>query len=160
MNLEERLAIERRLAELTERGGGVLTPEAVVEDARDKASPLHSRIYGKSDREAALAHRLELARQLIRSVRVNIKTEKITYTVVGYVHDPGKKESGYVPTVSLINERERALETLTREFARVEGIVERSREIAAVLGLEGDFERLLAGLQRDLRRFVEEARAA
>jgi hypothetical protein len=148
VTLEEKLAVERRLAELTEAGGGSLTPEAVVADAENTSSPLHAHIFRESDREAAHKHRLDLARQLIRSVRVEVTREHKTYSVVGYVHDPGSKAAGYVPTVSLINERERAHALITREFATVEGIVTRSRELAEVLGLKDQYESLLASLQQ------------
>jgi hypothetical protein len=148
MTLEEKQAVERRLAELTEANGGSLTPEAVVADAESANSPLHAHIFRQSDREAAHKHRLELARQLIRGVRVQVRTEHITYSVVGYVHDPGSKSAGYVPTVTLINQRERAHAVITREFATVEGIVTRSRELAEVLGLKDQYESLLASLQQ------------
>lgn len=156
MTLDDKLAIERRLAELAERDGGRVTPEAVVEDAKDKASPFHAKIYRDSDKEAAYQHRLELARQIIRSVRVNVMVDKRSISVVGYVHDPSSSESGYVPTVSLVNERERAVEVVLREFARVEAIITRSREIADVLGLRVELEGMLA----NLHSFIEAARKA
>ena len=156
MTLEERLAIERRLAELTVAGDGRLTPEAVVRDAEDPHSPLHAKIFRESDREAAYQHRLDLARQLIRSVRVNVTVEQRSVSVVGYVHDPSSRAAGYVPIVSLINERERALEVILREFSRVEAIITRSREIAEVLGLRDELEAMLNNLQQ----FVNAARRA
>jgi hypothetical protein len=156
VTLEEKLAIERRLTELTAQGGGRLTPEAVVQDAENPQSPLHTKIFGESDREAAYQRRLELARQLIRSVRVNVTIDQRSISVVGYVHDPSTHSSGYVPTASLINERERALQVVLREFARVEAIITRSREIAEVLGLRAELESMLNNLQQ----FVAAARAA
>lgn len=154
MNLDEKLAIEKRLADLTLKGGGRLTAEAVVKDAESKKSPLHARIFRDSDSEAAHQYRLDLARELIRSVRVNVTVDRRAISVVGYVHDPGDSKSGYVPTISLVNERERAKEAIMREFARIESIIARSREIADVLDLRGQLESMLEGVQR----FVEEAR--
>ena len=156
MTLEEKLAIERRLAELTEQGNGRLTPEAVVRDAEDPLSPLHAKIFAESEQEAAYQRRLELARQLIRSVRVNVTIDHRSVSVVGYVHDPATHASGYVPTASLVNERERALEVVLREFHRVEAIITRSREIATVLGLREELEAMLNNLQQ----FVDAARRA
>lgn len=156
MTLEEKLAVERRLTELTILGDGRLTPEAVVRDAEDPSSPLHAKIFRESDGEAAYQRRLELARQLIRSVRVNVTIDQRSISVVGYVHDPSTHASGYVPTASLINERERALEVVLREFARVEAIITRSREIATVLGLRTELETMLNNLQQ----FVDAARRA
>jgi len=56
------------LIELRQRQG-VLTPQIVVEDARPKNSVLHDR-FTWDDAEAAEAYRLDQARDLIRSVRV------------------------------------------------------------------------------------------
>lgn len=156
MTLEEKLAIERRLAELTEQGGGRLTPEAVVRDAEDPSSPLHAKIFRETDGEAAYQRRLDLARELIRAVRVNVTIEERSFSVVGYVHDPSTHSSGYVPTASLINERERALQVVLREFTRVEAIITRSREIATVLGLRTELETML----NNLHQFVDAARRA
>ena len=156
MTLEQKLAIEQRLAELTAQGGGRLTPEAVVRDAEDPSSPFHAKIFGESEREAAYQRRLELARQLIRSVRVNVTIDQRSVSVVGYVHDPSTHVSGYVPTASLVNERERALEVVLREFTRIEAIITRSREIATVLGLRTELETMLNNLQQ----FVDAARRA
>lgn len=52
----------RRIAD---RDGGLLSPEAVVEHARDPSSALHTR-FEWDDTEAARCWRLEQARQLIR----------------------------------------------------------------------------------------------
>ena len=46
-----------------------LTPQLVVETARDESHPLHSR-FEWDDKVAAEAHRLDQARRLIRSVKV------------------------------------------------------------------------------------------
>ena len=148
MTLEERTAIQKRLETIADKHGGRLTAEAVVEDARSKSSPLHSRIFRESDRDAAHQHRLELARQMIRSVRINVMVDQRTVRVVGYVNDPAQSEGGYVATASLVNERERAQEVMLREFQRVESLIERSREIADVLGLTAELESMLANVQR------------
>lgn len=155
MSLEDKLAIERRLAEITARDGK-LTPEAVVDDAKDPSSPFHARIYRESDSEAAYQHRLDIARQIIRSVRVNVTVDNRSVSVVGYVHDPSSSSSGYVPTVSLVSERDRSVAVVLREFARVEAIITRSREIADVLGLRVELE----GMLENLRSFIESAKKA
>jgi hypothetical protein len=56
--------IRRELDEIAQRNGGVLMPVAVVDAARPKSSPLHSR-FEWDDTAAAQAHRLWQARQLI-----------------------------------------------------------------------------------------------
>jgi hypothetical protein len=52
---------------------GKLTPEIVVEEARPKGSPLHTRVFDKDESEAAEAYYRNRAHEIIQSV-------KITYT--------------------------------------------------------------------------------
>jgi hypothetical protein len=161
VTLEEKQAIARRLTELTTAGGGVLTPEAVVRDARNRRSPLHRHIFRENDRQAAHQRRLDLARQLIRSVKINMTVDHRQIRVVAYVHDPGsQEEAGYVPTVTLVNQHVRAREAILREFTRAEGILRRGREIALVLGLEDDFEEMLTSIVDSIRRFESAVRSA
>ncbi len=109
MTLEERMNISARLAELTEKNGGRLTPEDVVNDAKDRSSPLHAQIFRENDSDAAYQRRIDLARQLIRSVKINLTVHQQSISVVAYVHDPSDQHRpGYVPTVSLVNEKDRS----------------------------------------------------
>lgn len=67
-------AVGERLERLRAGAGGELVPEAVVEDARDPASPLHS-LFEWDDAEAAHQHRLSQARAMIRAVVVRYRAE-------------------------------------------------------------------------------------
>ena len=98
---------------------------------------------------------------MIRSVKVNVQVEHRQIRVVAYVHDPGsQEEAGYVPTVTLVNQHVRAREAILREFTRAEGILRRGREIALVLGLEDDFEAMLASVTESIHRFESAVRNA
>lgn len=55
-----------RLSELEETHGAI-TPLIIVEDAKDKASPLHA-YFEWNNRKAAEAYRIEQAKLLIRSI--------------------------------------------------------------------------------------------
>jgi len=61
-----------RLEALRKKGGGVLTPEAVLADAKAKASPLHAH-FDWDDTVAAHRYRLIQAGQLIVRVKVTIE---------------------------------------------------------------------------------------
>ncbi|TCT10506.1 hypothetical protein EDC22_1053 [Tepidamorphus gemmatus] len=65
-------AAGERLEQLRAAGGGELTPEAVVADARHSASPLHP-LFEWDEAEAAHQYRLVQARALIRSVVVRYR---------------------------------------------------------------------------------------
>ena len=57
------------LKKLAERDGGLLRPKAVVDEARDEASPLHP-AFEWDDSIASEKYRLEQAQRLIRSFRI------------------------------------------------------------------------------------------
>jgi hypothetical protein len=65
-------AVGERLERLRAAGAGELTPEAVVEDARHPASPLHS-LFEWDDTQAAHQYRLVQARAVIRAVIVRYR---------------------------------------------------------------------------------------
>ena len=64
-----------RLTALADRNDGQLTPEAVVEDARRKNSPLHDH-FCWDDKQAAAEHRLQQARHLLNCLVVRYVDEK------------------------------------------------------------------------------------
>lgn len=61
--------IGAELEKLTSENGGRLQPAAVVEQARNKKSPLH-RHFEWDDTKAASAYRLDQARSIIGAVRI------------------------------------------------------------------------------------------
>lgn len=125
---------------------GRVKAEDLVAAARDEAYPLHGD-FPWNDAEAAHQRRLDIARQIISSVRTVVTTTTKKVSCVAYVRDPnaGPKEQGYVNVARLRTERDAALSALTAEIARVQTTLERTREIAAGLELEEDFREALAG---------------
>mgnify|MGYP003421519919 FL=1 len=92
---------------------GRLTPETVLDTARNPKSPLHDQ-FEWDDTAAAHQHRLQQARVLIRSVVVNITVEEKTFSTVHYVRDPlAEKSQGYVSVEKLRSEPENAVAMLT-----------------------------------------------
>lgn len=67
----EAQAVGDRLEQLREEAGGFLTPDTVVADARSKRSPLHP-CFEWDDRKAAVAHRIDQARYILRNLVVSI----------------------------------------------------------------------------------------
>lgn len=142
--MSERDDIRVRLAELENEGGGRLTPSAVVDEARDPESPLHSR-FEWDDSKAAHAHRLSQARDLIVSIRVVQTTKTNNIRAVYYVRDPsaGFHEQGYVSTATVKSSEDMAREVLVSEFTAVADRLRRAREVAAVLDARDEVESLL-----------------
>lgn len=119
---------------------GQLNAAAVVESARDPASPLHDR-FEWDDGLAAEEHRKAQARALIRSIKIRVETHNISLRVPAYVADP-EQDSGYVATARLRGDEDRARDVLVTEFARAASALARARAIAAALGMEDEIDTL------------------
>ena len=133
-----------RLQEIYDRDG-TLTPDAVVLDAKDPDSPLHEHFDFDVER-AAMSHWRSVARGLISSVRVHIRTETYTLSSVGYVRDPDKdsKEQGYVAVASVRSDKDRARRVLEAELSRAESAMARAYDVAHALGLQNEVEAIRA----------------
>jgi len=119
--LKELKAIESR--------AGKLTPEQVVTVAADEASALHG-CFTWDDSEAAAKWRLDEARAIIRSVRIETVIEDRTIRSVAYVRDPTQEssEAGYVATMRV--RKPDAVEVVRSELNAVAALLERAQGIA------------------------------
>jgi hypothetical protein len=138
-------ALATRLYEL-EKKKGYLTPQAVVNDARNPKSPLHER-FEWDDQKAANAHRLDVARELIREVRyietiTRAELECPNYASVSITKDI----RGYVPMDRAKKNKEWAHEILNDELTRVRAALERSRGVCDILKLRDELEIVLQQL--------------
>lgn len=139
-------AIEERLSLIASKNEGSLTPEDVVNDAKYDNSPLH-KFFEWDDGEAAAKYRLEQARQLIRSVRVNVTVKEAVFSVVKYVRNPDLKsgpqgEQGYLETSRIKKKSDMAREVMMDEIVRLNSITERVESLAAALGLINELDAL------------------
>lgn len=157
MNRQRLEAIRSRLEQIAEDNGGRITPDAVVRDAEDASSPLHNQ-FEWDDTEAAKKWRLEQARQLIRSVKVDIQTEEKVVSTVRYVRDPSAGDSqGYIETARLRDDRTLAVEALQSEIRAANAMVARARSLAEALGLEAEIRMVAESIERLEASFSEAA---
>lgn len=161
MSAKQKL-IEARLAKIAAECGGNLTPDAVLEDARSKKSPLHD-CFEWDDSEAAHRYRLEQARTLIRSVRVEVTTESKTVSVVRYLRNPEvpNKAQGYADVVAIRDSSDLARDALRTELARAKALFDRAESLAVAFDMDSEIRELrerVVGM--DERLVPEEARAA
>lgn len=155
LSAEAQEAVRQRLQQLARVGGGRLTPEAVLADAKDKESPLHSH-FTWDVKKAAHAYWLDQARALIRSVRIDMKTETTIVSTVAFIRDPGAgKGQGYIAVEALRSQRDLARDALISEFTRVGDQLRRAREIAAALDAQGDVDEILERVVGLRQRFIE-----
>lgn len=126
------------------RAKGSLSPDDVVEDARRKDSPLHD-LFEWDTKKAALEHWREVARALIRSVRVVVVNEERTITAPYFVRDPSLPSGtqGYTTTKRLRDESDLAREAVADECSRAAAAFRRAEEVAEAVGLKQDVRALL-----------------
>lgn len=142
----DRKKIASRLQYLAAQGGGILEIDRMIEDARDPENPMHTH-FTWDDTKAAHERRRDQARKLIQSVRFRYEVEERTYEAPMFVHNvDDNRKSGYVETVTLLSDEEKAYDSLKMEFERVRGAMRRARTVAAVLSLEDELDGLLASI--------------
>lgn len=121
------------LKRIAEKHGGILKPEVVVQEARSKKSPLHSR-FCWDDSKAAHEYRIWQARQLIRVVVETIEGVEGRHEVfVSLTTD--RKESGYRVMTEVLNSaqmRARMLDDALRELEFFQHKYRRLKELADV----------------------------
>lgn len=121
------------------------TPEQVVKVAKAKAHPWHGEVWGKSDSEAAMAHRIEIARGIISRVRFRIIRDERVMFRPAFVRDPdvGAKKAGYLASDTLNEQPAIASAVLDAELERINGCIARARGLAEQFGMGAEFEALL-----------------
>lgn len=147
-------AVRARLEKLRARAGGVLTPEAVVQDARRPESPLHHEFDWNTTR-AAHEHWIYTARKLIQSIRVVVHNDRKVLNAPLYVRDPNADcdEQGYVSVLEIKRDSEDAKQVLLREFSQANAYLQRARDVATALSLEGKVDEIIDDLD-ELREEV------
>lgn len=124
------------LKRIADENGGVLKPEAVVEEARPKSSPLHKR-FTWDNSKAAHEYRLWQARQLIRVVVETIEGVKGRHEVfVSLSND--RKEGGYRVMTDVLTDaqmRRQMLDDALRELDWFQQKYSRLRELSSVFAV-------------------------
>lgn len=127
----------KELARL-EESAGALTPEVVVESAKDKRSPLHS-VFEWNNAKAAHQHRLEQARHLIASIEVIYEQAPVVGAVRAYVNvesGDGRRYARTEDALSFSDVRQRVLTRALQEASdwqrRYKQITELSEVFVAI----------------------------
>jgi len=157
--------VDDAIRELYARDGTV-TPDSVILAARDPNSPLHAR-FNWDIEEAAMEHWRDTARSLIRSVRVIVKTEHISFrpklpAAPEFIRDPSAKynNQGYSRVSEIRSDEDRARDAITAEIERADGCIKRAISIGYELGLDivlKDVERALDRARSVVKKEEEKA---
>ena len=130
-----------------ETADGYIDPDDVVAAARAKTSPIHDEFNWNTD-EAAREHWRETARRLIRFVRLETEIQNVTVIAPMYVKDPLPQSRKYVEITRANADREIAERVMVDELDRIASAIRRAQNVAAVLGLSGRLEAMLADVTR------------
>lgn len=139
--------IRAHIAKLAADNNGTLTPDLIVEDARNPSSPLHEE-FEWDDTVAAHQHRLSQARTVIRTIHITDHYRTATILRPEWVRDPDlpANQAGYISLASLESDHDRAVRALDMELSRVSSLLKRAREIAMTLNLVDEIDVYIAAL--------------
>jgi hypothetical protein len=135
------ILVQQRIQAIADLHDGRITPELVVDAARDPDSPLHEFFTWDND-EAAEKHRLNEARSLIRSIRVDVKISNMVISAPYYIRDPEAKrdEQGYLTAPVLRKSEDLAREAVVAAFQRASRVLSGARDVAAALGMSNEID--------------------
>lgn len=127
------------------RPDGLLLAQDVVEDAKRPESLLHDS-FPWDDAIAANEHRLQIARQIIRSVKINVTVNHIVLDVPewGHVTTTGKQIAGYRKLDAIKEHEDYRRELLHDEVERAKAAISRTLGIAGELGCVDEVQHILA----------------
>ena len=126
-------AVIAELEAVREAGGGVLTPAAVVRQAKKKSSAIHN-YFEWDNTDAAQKYREHQARLLIRATVIMIPdADEETCAYVSIIHGSGNREYRHVVEVLSDDEmRERLLATALDELRAFKKKYKQLKELAAI----------------------------
>jgi hypothetical protein len=147
MNKPSRKEIDAEISRIYKENGGI-TPDLVIKAASDPKSVLHH-LFEWDDTKAGNAYRVDQARQIITSVKINIVTESRTISAVSYVRDPRlpSDQQGYISVDKLKTDKDLAKDSIRYEFQRAYAHLHRAKTHAEILGMEDQVSALLNTLE-------------
>lgn len=122
--------IGAELERIAREGGGEITPDAVVDAARDDKSVIH-RHFEWDDATAAEKYRLDQARMIIRSV--TIVRDDISAPVQAFVSLNGSGGRSYRPIDTVLGSRELRMSALAQARRDLEAFKSRYRDLTDVI---------------------------
>jgi len=150
-----KIEVVQRVREIADKKGGI-EPMDVVEDAKDPASPLHD-MFDWDVESAALKQWIDTARNIIRQIRFEVVTKNVSQpSVIAYVEDPDKPKGtqGYVSTIVVQNDKDKAERVLRQECERAEAAMRRVYKVADSLKIKPQKVETILAQIRGIRRAV------
>jgi hypothetical protein len=147
MNKPSRKEIDAEISRIYNENKGI-TPDLVIKAASDPNNVLHH-LFEWDDTKASNSYRVDQARHIITSVRINIVTESRTISAVSYVRDPRlpSDQQGYISVAKLKTDKDLAKDSIKYEFQRAYAHLHRAKTHAEILGMEDQVSALLTTLE-------------
>lgn len=117
------------IAKLQKAANAPLEPETIVEAARDKKSVMHAH-FEWDDAKAAGAYRTDQARELVRSLTVEVSRSNIEPRFVrAHVSVESGGDRGYVSTAVAMGSQELRRQVIARAWSELEAWRQRHAEL-------------------------------
>lgn len=139
---------------------GKLTPDAVIKEARNPKSPLHSK-FEWNIQKAALESWRATARDIIASYRINIVIDEQVFEIPKFVRDVRRPSDaqGYKSIGRIKTKRAEAALFLERELNLAATYCAKAISYASYLNMTGKIEALIVEI-KELARKASLAKAA
>jgi hypothetical protein len=156
---DERKAIENRINELARANDGNITPDMVWQDAQDEDSPLYNSF--EWDKNSAWnKHNLQIARNLIASVTIEVELIETTIKIPKYTRDPSLEDhtQGYMDVTAIdeVNQRDLAKQIISQELGRTRQALARAQSYATYFKMEKEIAQAVV----DIKALEETLKAA
>ncbi len=133
---------------LREQAGGKLTPDVVLEDARNPNSPL-APYFEWDDTEAARQYRIQQARGLIRSVVVRYRPtpDAPPRTVRAFLSTSDNEgRSHYTPSIHVMTDEQMRARAIRKAWDELQAFRKRYEELSEFAGLFASLDEIEASL--------------
>lgn len=135
---------------LREKFKGELTPQDILDDARNDNSPLHS-FFEWDDNAAAEQYRLSQARGLIRSVvAIYVQEDRPAVRTRAYVHIPQGETSHYREASHAMSQKSTREAVLKRALEELIGWQKRYHSLHEFADLCGEIDQLKLQLRAEI----------
>jgi hypothetical protein len=143
---------------IKETFGEAVTPELILDDARDEDSPYHGE-FTWDDIKAAHAHRMQEARKLLGSIHVVVKTKKGNVQTRAFVNvavavdsdfegDDPKMQRVYLNINTVKKDADLMSQVIREEIVRLEGVKRRLSAYADLAGISGTISQVIGRLKK------------
>jgi hypothetical protein len=153
MNKADRTAIDLRVNQLAGNNKGVVTPDMIWQEAQNPTSVFRKyTAFEWDETDAWNKHNLAVARNLIASVVIKVRVNKVIVKIPQFTRDPSLPEDtqGYmnVQQVQQLNQMDIAKQIISQELGRTRQALDRAQGYASYFKMEADIKKLTNSIKK------------